>query len=159
MSEQTQNTVIEDEIRACLDVETRETALSFIAYLNERQLTPKRWFGLGYWRIPYEDHYLCGIHLKKDGCRFWFWSGDYSGAYDDQFMQAVYDHVRPCIKCTADCKFGKDTVIFGKDFQNTCIQFPIQFETTGNNGLECVKQLLEHWKTAAPNEYSWHYRD
>ena len=150
---------IEDEIYKILDGELQENALKFAAYLNENQLIPQRWFSLGFWRVPYEQHYLCGIHIKKDNWRFWFWSGDYSGEFDEKFLETVLDHVRPCITCTTDCQFGKDTTIFGKEFINTCIQFPIQFENPDDSTLECIKKLLEYWKKAAPNNYSWHYRD
>ncbi len=150
---------IEDEILELLDSDLKERSLGFAAYLRENQLTPQPWFGPGFWRVTYEQHYLCGIHLDKNRWRFWFWSGDYNNKLNEKFIEAALDHVRPCINCTTDCQFGKDTTVFGREFINTCIQFPIQFENPDNSTLECIKELLEYWKTAAPNSYSWHYRD
>jgi len=150
---------IADEMREMLDNELQKNALNFCDYLNEKQLIPNRWFGPGFWRVPYKQHYLCGIHIKKDAWRFWFWSGDYSSEFDEKYLRTAIDHVRPCINCTTDCQFGKNTKIFGKEFINTCVQFPIQFENPDDNTLECVKKLLEYWKTATPNNYSWHYCD
>jgi len=154
---------IEKMIRKHLNGETKETALGFIAYLNANEMTPKQWFNSDFWRIPYENFYLCGIHLRKDSWHFWFWSGDYSGELDDAFIKAVHDHVGTCVSCHGDntdiCPKGKTQTVFGKEFANACIQFTVQFENPDGNALEQIKKLIKYWKTAAPNEFSWHYRD
>ena len=152
---------IDKMIRKHLNGETKETALGFIAYLNANEMTPKQWFNSDFWRIPYENHYLCGMKLYKDGWVFWFWSGDYSGAPGDELIQFVQENVTACVDCVGEdhCKKGKDTTVFGKEFTRTCIQFPLQINNPDGNALKMIKQLLAYWKTAAPNEFSWHYRD
>ena len=159
MSENNINPKIEDDVLTFLDGELKESALGFIAYLNEKQMAPRLWFGPpGYWRIPWDSYYLCGIHLKKDNWRFWFFTGDYSGEFDRNLINTVHDYVRPCVSCTTDCVFGKDTTGFGTEFVNTCYQFPIQIENPDSNTLEMVKALIEYWKGAAPNSDGWHVR-
>ena len=154
---------IEKAIRRHLKSEMREAALEFTAYLDENNLTPKQWFNQDFWRIPYKEYYLCGIHLDKNRWRFWFWSGEYSGEFEESFIKVVHDHVGCCISCHGDntdiCPKGKDQTVFGKEFADACIQFTVQFENPDGDTLERIKQLLEYWKTAAPGETSWHYRD
>lgn len=152
------NLQIVNKINELLDGDLKNNALEFVNYLHAKQLTPQQWFDPTYWRVPFEENYLCGIVFNENKWRFWFWSGDYNGELDDKSIETVHDYVRPCINCTTDCQFGKDTTVFGKEFINTCIQFPIQFENPDVNTLECIKKLLEYWKTATPNNYSWHYR-
>jgi len=157
MSENDTNHKIEDEILMLLDSELKETALGFAAYLDTNQMTPRLWFGgPGYWRIPWENKYLCGIVVNKDRLRFWFFKGDYSGEFDAACINTVHDHVRPCINCTTDCKFGIDTTVFGKDFENTCFQFPVQFENPDSGTLEAIKALIEYWKDVVPPDDAWH---
>ena len=152
---------IEKGIRKHLDGEMKERALGFAAYLNASGMVPKQWFNPDFWRIPHDDHYLCGIKLYEGGWVFWFWSGDYSGGLEEECINFVQQHVTACIDCVGDdhCKKGKDTTFFGKKFTRTCIQFPIQIKNPDASTLELIKQLLEYWRTAAPNEYSWHHRD
>lgn len=150
------NPEIEEEIIKLLDGDLKESAMGFVAYLRANQMTPRQWFGPNYWRIPYEKNYLCGIHMKKDIWRFWFFSGDYSGEFDKGFIKAVQDGVKQCVSCTDDCPKGKDTIVFGKEFSNTCFQFPVQFENPDGSTLEYIKELLEYWKEVAPHSDSWH---
>jgi len=151
----------EKMIRKHLKGDMKEAALQFAAYLNENGLTPKQWFNQDLWRVPYENHYLCGIKLFRDGWTFWFWSGDYSGDTGEEFTKFVQENVTACVDCVGEdhCKKGKDTAFFGKEFARTCIQFPLQIANPDVDTLEQIKQLLEFWKTAAPNDTSWHYRD
>ena len=154
---------IEKEIRKHLDGDMQEGALEFVAWLNANGMAPQLWFGPGFWRVPYGEIYLCGIHLRGPHSNkwvIWFWSGDYSGEADEALMKFVEDHVGPCVKCGGDCKIqGLDMTIFGKEYTNVCCQFPVRFEDPDKNTLEQIKALIEYWKTAAPNKYSWHYRD
>ena len=147
---------IEEEIHALLDGDLKEIALGFIAYLRANQMAPRQWFGPNYWRIPYGQTYLCGMHLKKDMWRFWFFSGDYSGEFDKGFMQAVQAGVKSCRSCVDDCPKGKDMTVFGAVFSNACFQFPVQFENPDVSTLEYIKVLLEHWKKVGPHSDSWH---
>ena len=156
MSENNTNPKIEDTILKYLDGSLREAALGFTDYLHEKQMTPQQWFNSDFWRIPWGDHYLCGIHLKNDAWRFWFWKGDYGGKHDNSFVAVVHNHVRPCISCTTDCKFGHDMTVFGSEFENTCFQFPVQFENPDNDTLEHIKELIEYWKDVVPPNDAWH---
>ena len=150
---------IEAEILERLDGDLQERALGFAAYLRANDLTPRQWFGPGFWRVPHEKNYLCGIVVEKDRWRFWFLKGDYSGEFAEGFVKAVHDHVRPCIECGGECPKGKDTTVFGKEFANTCFQFPVQFENPSGSTLEWIKELIEYWKKAATHSDSWHVRD
>lgn len=147
---------IEDEILELLDGDLKEIALGFAAYLRANQLTPRQWFGPGYWRVPHEKDYLCGIVVNQNRWRVWFFSGDYSGELDKGLIGAVHDSVRPCVSCVDDCPKGKDMTVFGKVFTNTCCQFPVQFENPVGSTLEYMKRLIEYWKDAAPRSDSWH---
>ena len=150
---------IEEEILQLFDGDLKETALGFVAYLRANQMTPRQWFGPNYWRIPYEKNYLCGIVVTKNRWRFWFFSGDYSGKFEEGFIKTIQDSVRPCVACTGDdCPKGRDTTVFGKEFANTCFQFPVQFENPSNSTLEYIKELIEYWKEVAPHSDSWHCR-
>jgi hypothetical protein len=149
---------IEGEILELLDGDLKKTALGFVSYLSANQMTPLQWFGPNYWRIPYEKNYLCGIVVNKNRWRFWFFLGNYSGEFEEGFIKAVQDSVRPCVSCTDDCPKGKNTMVFGKEFLNICFQFPVQFENPNDNTLEYIKELIEYWKEVAPHSDSWHCR-
>jgi hypothetical protein len=147
---------IEDVIRELADGILRQTALGFATYLQEHRMTPCLWFNRNYWRVPYEGNYLCGMLVKKDEWRVWFFSGDYSGEFEEGFIKAVQDSVRPCVSCVDDCPKGKDLSVFGKEFQNACFQFPVQFDNPNESTLEYIKELIEYWKKVAPHSDSWH---
>jgi hypothetical protein len=149
---------IEEEILELFNSDMKETALEFISYLRANKMTPQQWFGPNYWRIPYENNYLGGIVVNKDRWRFWFFSGDYSGEFRDDFVQVIQDNVRHCVSCVDDCPKGKGTTVFGKEFTNVCFQFPIQFENPNSSILEYIKELIEYWKEVAPHSDSWHCR-
>jgi len=149
---------IETEILDLLDGDLKETAMGFAAYSRANHMTPRQWFGPGYWRIPWKNDYLCAIVVNQDRWRFWFFAGDYSGEFDERFVKAVHDHVRPCVSCGGDCPKGKDTTVFGKEFANTCFQFPVQYENPNGGTLEYIKELIEYWKEASPRSDSWHVR-
>jgi hypothetical protein len=149
--------MMEDEIRELLTGDLKETALELVAYLNVNHLTPLQWFGPHYWRIPYETNYLCSILMDKDRWRVFFFSGDYSGAFTEGFIQVVQASVMPCISCTGDnCPKGRNMTVFGKAFSNTCFQFPVQFVNPNGRTIEYIKELLEYWKEVAPRSESWH---
>jgi hypothetical protein len=157
MSEDSNAPVIEDVICELLDGDLKETALGCAAYLRANQLTPWQWFGRNYWRIPYEKSYLCGILVNKDEWRFWFFRGDYNGEFAKRFIKTVQDNVNPCVSCHGvECPQGKDMTVFGREFPNACFQFPIQFVNPDCGTLECIKELIEYWKDAAPRSDSWH---
>ncbi|MEN6316597.1 MAG: hypothetical protein ABFD25_20370 [Clostridiaceae bacterium] len=148
---------IEEEILELLEGDLKETALGFVAYLRTNQMTPRQWFGPNYWRIPYEKNYLCSIFMNKDKWRVFFFSGDYKGEFEEGFVKAVQDSVMPCVSCTGDdCPKGKEMTVFGKEFTNTCFQFPVQFVNPNGSTLEYIKELLEYWKEVAPHSDSWH---
>ena len=154
---------IEDEILTHLDDELKESALGFIAYLNANQLTPRQWFGPGYWFIPWENMNLCGIHLygfnsgkDSNGWVFWFFSDGYGGEAGEELIKLVHDHVGQCGDCGGECTKGVDMTIFGKEYANVCIQFPVRIEDPDSSTLERIKALIEHWKKAAPTSKGMH---
>ena len=135
----------------------KETALGFAASLRESQLTPRRWFGPGYWRIPYEGNYLCGMVVNRGKWRIWFFWGEYSGEFDEGLIKIVQNGVKPCASCAGDdCPKGRDITVFGKTFAGACFQFPIQFENPDAAALTCVRKLMAHWKKVARYSDSWH---
>jgi hypothetical protein len=88
-----------------------------------------------------------------------FFLGDYEGDFEEGFVKAVQDSVAPCISCTGDdCPKGREMTILGKQFPNTCFQFPVQFVNPSISTLEYIKDLLEYWKGVASHSESWHCR-
>ena len=156
---------IEDEIGTVLDARLREEALAFAAYLRENAMTPKRWFGPGFWRIPWENNYLCGIHFyglnpnaHQNGWVFWFFAGDYGGEAEDALIQFVWEHIGPCAACSRDCERlgGIDMQFFGREFHHVCYQFPVRIENPDAGALEQIKALLQRWKEMAPRSDGLH---
>jgi len=136
MSEQNNIPKIDNEIFSHLEKKLQESALNFVAYLNANQMTPRRWFGPGFWIIPFEGNNLFGIHLygfnsgnDSNGWVFWFFSGDYSGSADDELIKFTQDHAGHCVKCSDACeRQGESLTIFGKEYTNMCYQFPVRIE-------------------------------
>ena len=149
---------IESEILELLDGEMQDAALDFAAYLTANEMTPSAWFGPTHWRIPYGEHFLCGIKLDQGRWRFWFFTGDYGGEMDAALTKVVQDHVGRCVSCVDDCPKGKPMAVFGEEYADACCQFPIQIENPDENTLAVVKALIEYWKGAAPRSDSWHCR-
>lgn len=150
---------IEDELLELPDGDAKENALAFAAYLNANRLAPRRWFGPGYWRVPHEGNYLCGIVVDRQRWRVWFFWGDYGGEFDGALLRTVHDAVRPCVRCTGDdCPKGREAAIFCENFSDVCFQFPIQFENPNAAELDCIKELISYWKGVAPYSDSWHCR-
>jgi hypothetical protein len=154
--QETASPQIEGEILELLAGGRKETALDFVAYLRANQMTPQQWFGPTYWRVPYEKYYLCSILIDKGRWRVFFFSGDYSGEFTEEFIATVQNSVAPCVSCVDDCPKAKRLTVFGKEFSDTCFQFPIQFVNPDAGTLECIKALVEYWKEAAPRSDSWH---
>jgi hypothetical protein len=148
---------IEEEILELLEGDVKETALGFVAYLKANHMTPRQWFGPYYWRIPYEQFYLCSLFIEKDRWRVFFFTGDYAGELEEDLVKTIQDKVMPCVSCEGDdCPKETTMTIFGKEFANACFQFPIQFANPDAHTLEHIKVLLEYWKAAAPHSHSWH---
>ena len=151
MSENNTPPKIEDEIIKRYEGDIKETALEFVAYLHEHNMTPQQWFGPEIWKTPYEGkYYFFGIFMNVPGkFRMYFYRCDYNGESDKEYIKTVHDHVKPCVSCGGECAPGMDMTIFGKEFPNTCFQFPIQFENPDVGTLEHIKKLIEYWKGVA----------
>ena len=144
---------IEDEINERLDNELKESALKFIAHLSANQMTPLRWFGQGYWKIPgapIGKKSLFGIHLygfnpraHNNGWVLWFFPGGYSGEADEEVIKLVRDNVGYCVKCSSECSKGVDMTIFGREYTNMCCQFPVRIENPDDETLEKIKKLVD----------------
>lgn len=146
---------IENEINELFDSDLKETALDFITYLNENQLTPKSWCPKC-WKIPCKDYYICMIQLERNKWIFTFFFNDYSGEFDERFIKTVQEHVKICTLCNDGCTSGIDTTIFGKEYLNVCSQLTIQFENPNSNTLEYIKALIKYGKKIVPQSKSWH---
>ena len=150
---------IEDEILDLLQGDLKESAMAFVAYLRANQMAPRQWFGPKYWRIPYGANFLCSIIINQGKWRVFFFAGQYQGQFEEGFIKAIHGSVMPCVACTGDdCPKGRVMTIFGKEFANTCFQFPIQFVNPDHNALVYIKDLMEYWKGIAPLSDSWHCR-
>lgn len=155
---------IEDEIATVLEPALRDDALQFAAYLRENGLTPRRWFGPGYWVVPWNGCQLCGIHFyglnpaaHQNGWVFWFFSGEYSGTADQELIEFVQSHTGPCVKCSDECEVkGVPMTFFGKEYPNICYQFPVRIENPDEKGMENLKKLLDFWKGIAPHSSGLH---
>ncbi len=149
---------LEQEIGELLEGDRQAAALGFVAYLRRQAMSPRPWLGPRYWRIPYRSYYLAGLVLDQARWRVWFFSAEYSGAFEPEFVQAVQAHVKACHSCTDDCPKGSSARIFGREYGNTCYQFPLQFENPTPGTLDHVKRLLAYCKQVIAHSDSWHAR-
>ena len=155
---------IETEILTVLDPAQRENALAFTAYLRENGLTPRRWFGPGFWIVPSENGNLFGIHfyglnpkVNNRGWVLWFFAGPYSGSKDQELAEFVWAHVGRCVKCDAACASqGVNMSFFGRSFTKVCYQFPVRVDNPDRGETEKVKKLIDFWKGAAANSRGLH---
>ena len=145
---------MEEVIRRFLDGELKKTALEFSAYLNENQLDVNK-SGKTDWKIPYEECYLCEIRFEPKNWEIVFFFGDYSGDFDEGFIKTVQDSVKYCTKCH-DCTDATDTVIFGREYNNVCLQLTIRVKNPTDAKIDHVKQLVELSKKIAPSSVSFH---
>jgi len=157
-----QNTIqkIEEKIVRRLDGDIREQALKFIDYLNKNQMQPQQWFDENFWRVPYFEYYIFGIFLEEHSWNVIFFSGDYSGKFEDDFIKAIHDRVNICSSCHGDdidvCPKGKDMVIFGKEYKNVCIQFTIFFENPIDDDFTHIKNMIDYYKGVVSYSDSFH---
>ena len=148
---------MEEVIQNFLDDELKEAALELSAYLTEKQLKIEK-SGKTDWKIPYEKCYLCEIRFEPENWEIVFFSGDYSGDFDEGFIKTVQDSVKYCTKCH-DCTSATDTAIFGRKYKNVCGELTIRVKNPSGIKLEHVKQLIEFSKKIAPGSVSYHARN
>ena len=153
---------IEERIIQRLNGDMREQALKFVDYLNENHMQPQQWFDENFWHIPYGEYYLFGILLQENKWNLFFFSGDYSGEFEENFIKTIQERVNICVSCHGDnidiCPKGRDMTIFGKEFNNACIQFTIHFENPQDNDFAHIKQLIEYYKCVVSYSDSFHAR-
>ncbi|MCL2051720.1 MAG: hypothetical protein FWG91_08350 [Lachnospiraceae bacterium] len=149
---------IEDVINEKLDGVLRDAALDFAAYLNNNQLTPNmsadgkiryNGYNLGWMMVDGNDKWLFEIfnYLKF---------GEFSDD-DDDFKNAVYDHVSICeAPCHDECWRAKDVKIFGKEFKSVCSQHSRAFVNPDGKTVEHIKKLIEYSKKTEPYEQQYH---
>ncbi len=84
------------------------------------------------------------LNANKMTPQLWFGPGFWRVPYGSDYLCGIV--------------VGKDTIVFGRAFENTCFQFPVQFENPDGDTLEDIKKLIEYWKDASPSSDSWHVR-
>jgi len=167
MSEQKKYNKIEDAIIEHLEGDIKETALKFVAYLYENQLTPKipdHNPGFHYGKIPYNGYYLGWIVVEPNKWIFEIFNFSHLGEFcddDEEFIAAVYEHIIPCsascgCPCVEPCQLSKETTIFGKKFCNVCFQHTHGFVNPDEKTLGYIKKLIEYSKKAIPHKEIFH---
>ena len=154
------HTKIEDAIIEHLKGEVQESALQFVAHLNENQLIPIMRPGSDYGKIPYDGHYLGWVRLEPNKWYFEIFNflnfHDFNDE-DEEFKQAVYDHVDICsAPCHDQCWRAKDVKIFGKEFKSVCSQHSHSFENPDNKTIKHIKKLIEYSKKTKPYPQQYH---
>ena len=159
---------IEEAINDLLEGEHKETALKFMAYLNENQLTPKmpdRNHGFHYGKIPYNGYYLGWIVVEPNKWMFQIFNFSHLGEFyddDEEFTAAVFEHIHPCSASCGCCPSGepcqlsKETMIFGKKFCNVCFQHTRDFVNPDEKTLGYIKKLIEYGKMTVPHKEIYH---
>lgn len=155
MFEQKDYNNIEDAITGFLEGKIRKNALNFMAYLNESQISLKQ-SGKTDWKIPFNDCYLCEIRIESQKWIFIFYFGDYSGDVDKGLIKTVQDNLQFCKRCNEGCMFGKNTTIFGVEYENVCSQLTVEIENPDDTTLEHIKTLIEYNKRNVSDSISWH---
>ena len=149
--------VLEDKIHKHLDGELKQTALCFVDYLKENQLTPQPdIYEANAVKIPYDGKNLCKIWFHPGEIHIHFWFGDYSGEFDEAFKEAVQAGVGFCNVCHQGCTGPFDVPIFGKALKNVCSQHTVAFTNPDSQALEHVKTMLEYSKQIVPDSVSVH---
>ena len=149
--------VLESKIEEYLDGEVKETALKFVDYLNDNQLTAlPDTYEKNAVKVPYNGKNLCKIWFHPNEIQFHFWFGDYSGAFDEDFKTAVQERVSFCDVCHEGCTGSFDVSIFGKALKNVCSQHPIAFTNPNSVILEYVKTMVEYSKNIVSDSVSVH---
>ena len=156
---------IEDEIRGKLAGETRQNALSYVAFLKANGLPP--------------DIYInpAGYKYAWSVCMGNWDSALHRGEYqdfpmDEDLKEFVWAHVRPCANYASNgkecgCGFqpGRRGTIFGKEFYHTC-HGGIEFGDLSGETLELAKKFaliykqieagaVKKNKPYAPKENEW----
>ena len=152
---------IEEIINELLDNDRREAAINFVAFLKSYKMTPQ-WASLNAWTVKYRGKPVCSIkfydlrlYMDKGTWRICF-SGDYDNGYECLFSEEnikniIWDNVYFCRNCAGTVKSHSiHASIFGKEFDNVCLYFKIQFENPDSNTLECAKRLVEMRRTSIP---------
>ena len=156
MSENTA-AVLESKIQEYLGGELKETALKFVDYLYNNQLTALLdTYEKNAVKVPYNGKNLCKIWFHPNEIHFHFWFGDYSGVFDENFTTAVQERVGFCDVCHEGCTGPFDVSIFGKELKNVCSQHPIAFTNPDDNILEHIKTLVEYSKKVVSDSVSVH---
>ena len=139
---------IEDVIPEVMDGVTRDTALNFVAYLQENGM-PLKWASLYGWDAFHKGKSICGIRLNVEDSQQWCgrpgvppsWivlpRCDHMSQYEDEIvsegLQGIFwDGVGYCVhspesgffgkNCRPDsvCAGGRSVTLIGRDFYGIC---------------------------------------
>ena len=146
--------IIEDVINELLDNDRRKAALDFIGFLRSYKMTPQ-WASLNAWSVKYKGKPVCSIkfydlrlYMDKGTWRICH-SGDYDSGYEcllseENIKNIVWNNVYICRNCAGTLTpHSVHVPIFGKEFDNVCLYFKIQFENPDAETLICAKKLVE----------------
>lgn len=145
---------IEDVINDLLDNERKKSALGFITFLKSYRMTPQ-WASLNAWSVKYKGKLVCSIkfydlriYMDKGTWRICH-SGEYSNGYESLLSEETvkdiaWKNVYFCRNCAGTINSHSiHSLILGKEFDNVCPYFKIQFENPDADMLRCARRLVE----------------
>jgi hypothetical protein len=124
---------IEYYIHRDLQEDEQQTALTFISFLRNKNLTFWKdncdcWKNKVYYWVKYKDECVCFIAIKdpdEEHNRWTIWSDDMGSEWlsqdsiNNKVKELAWKHIDYCGKC-GSCGGGRHKVVFGKDFYNVC---------------------------------------
>ena len=147
---------IEDFILECLNGETQQTALDFVAYVKSMKMNP-RWSHKNAWDVRYKNGGVCKIYVWDGG---WLIRPSFNYNYDDALMaflaenklqEIIWNNIGHCRACQKSRCAIKSKIILGKEFKDVCKCVLFQFQNPNPATIECAKKLVDYRRTVITN--------
>jgi len=140
---------IEDVINTTLTGQAQQSALEFIAYVK----------AAGVFSIKQHDendssgwviHDLCFMLITGADDFPGPWTifmgatnlGENCGNVSEDVKEFAWKHVSPCGSCGGECAPGVSSIVFGKEFANTC-QGNLLFNNPSLEAVEFIKKIID----------------